>query len=213
VTTLNFTMEQPRRRSGGVLHWLSRIFLLAGISALAYAGYVYSSAYVFQSIESISFDRPRSPSAPSINHIVPEGGVLGRIEIGRLGLSAIVVEGDSPSLLRRAVGHVPKTAMPGESGNIALTAHRDTFFRPLRKIQKGDVITLATMGGQYLYAVESTAIVSPSATEVLQSSGKPELTLITCYPFYYVGPAPRRFVVRARKIDKISFTDARSGIK
>jgi sortase A len=187
------------------LRWLSRIFLLAGISALTYAGYVYASAYMFQRSESISFNHIRPPDAPVVDHIVLEGGVIGRIEIGRLGLSAIVVEGDSPSLLRRAVGHVPNTAMPGESGNVALTAHRDTFFRPLRKIQKGDVVTLATIDGQYQYAVESTAIVSPSATEVLQSSGKPELTLITCYPFYYVGPAPSRFVVRAYKIEHSAF--------
>lgn len=209
MTTLTLTMQQSRRRSGGVLRWVSRIFLLAGISALTYAGYAYASACMFQRSESISFDdsfnHTQPPDAPVVDHIVLEGGVIGRIEIGRLGLSAIVVEGDSPSLLRRAVGHVPKTAMPGDSGNIALTAHRDTFFRPLRKIQKGDVITLATIGGQYQYAVESTAIVSPSATEVLQSSGKPELTLITCYPFYYVGPAPSRFVVHAYKIEHSAF--------
>ena len=126
--------------------------------------------------------------------------MIGRIEIGRLGISAIVVQGDSSSQLRRAVGHVPETAMPGEQGNMALTGHRDTFFRPLRNIREGDVITLETEGGQYQYAVESIAIISPAAIEVLQSSGNQELTLITCYPFYFVGPAPKRFVVRTRKI-------------
>lgn len=191
------TTAESRKRSAVGLRWLSRIFLFAGIAALGYTGYVYGSAYVFQRIESISFDRPHAPGAPTIEHIVPEGGVLGRIEIGRLGLSVIIVEGDSSSLLLRAVGHVPETAMPGESGNVALTAHRDTFFRPLRKIQEGDVITLETMGGEYQYAVKSTAIVPPTATEVLHSSGSQELTLITCYPFYYVGAAPSRFIVHA----------------
>ena len=117
--------------------------------------------------------------------------MIGRIEIGRLGLSAIVVEGDSPSLLRRAVGHVPQTAMPGDSGNVALTAHRDTFFRPLRNVREGDMITLETASGEYQYEVKSTAIVAPDASEVFRSSGVQELTLITCYPFYYIGPAPQ----------------------
>ena len=87
--------------------------------------------------------------------------------------------------------------MPGESGNMALTGHRDTFFRSLRQIRQGDLVTLETMGGQYLYAVESTDIVSPAATEVLRSSSEEELTLITCYPFNYIGAAPKRFIVHA----------------
>ena len=147
-------------------------------------------------------ERPRPPNAPDIKHVVVDGEVIGRIEIGRLGLSAIIVEGDSPSLLGRAVGHVPETAMIGQSGNTVLTGHRDTFFRPLRNIQAGDVITLETMSGEYRYEVESTAIVPPTATEVLQYSSSKELTLITCYPFYYVGPAPNRFIVRAHKVDR-----------
>lgn len=128
---------------------------------------------------------------------------MAKIEIGRSGLSAIVVEGDSPSLLLRDVGHVSKTAMPGGSGNIDLTAHRDTFFRALRNIREGDVVTPETMGLEYQYAVESTVVAPPSETDVLQSSGKQELTLITCYSFYYVGPAPSRFAVRPRTIDHV----------
>lgn len=191
----------PRKKSWRLVCWLSRLFLLAGIAALGYAAYFYVSAYAFQKVESISFDaRAFDPTAPPIAHIVPEGGIIGRIEIGRVGLSAMVVEGDSTFLLRHAVGHVPQTALPGEHGNIALTAHRDTFFRSLRQLQPGDAITLETLGGQYQYSVQSMEIVSPAATEVLQSSGDQELTLITCYPFYFVGPAPSRYVVHARKI-------------
>lgn len=204
MTSFTFSIppaEEPFSRR--FVRWLSRFFLIAGALALGYSAYFYASAYAFQKIETIAFDRALTgltPDAPAINHIVPEGGVIGRIEIGRLGVSAMVVEGDSASLLRQAIGHVPETAMPGEQGNMALTGHRDTFFRPLRNIREGDVITLETAGGQYQYEVESTEIVPPSATEVLQSSGQQELTLITCYPFYFVGPAPDRFVVRARKI-------------
>jgi len=197
----NRTGGPPRGKLAPTFRWLSRLFFLTGILALGYAAYFYATAYAFQRIESISWDRPRPPDAPAIEHVVSDGEVIGRIEIGRLGLSAIIVEGDSPSLLGRAVGHVPETATLGETGNIVLTGHRDTFFRPLRNIQEGDVITLETMSGEYRYEVESTAIVPPTATEVLQSSGSEELTLITCYPFYYVGPAPKRFIVRARKLD------------
>ena len=204
MTSFTFSVPPPEEPYSRIfVRWMSRVFLIAGAVALAYSAYFYVSAYAFQKIETIAFDRALSgpaPNAPAIEHIVPEGGVIGRIEIGRLGVSAIVVEGDSASLLRQAVGHARGTAMPGEQGNLALTGHRDTFFRPLRNIREGDVITLETEGGQYQYEVESTAIVPPTATEVLQSSGQQELTLITCYPFYFVGPAPDRFVVRARKI-------------
>jgi len=204
MTSFTFSIPPPEEPfSRRFVRWLSRIFLIAGALALGYSAYFYGSAYAFQKIETIAFDRSLTepaPDAPAINHIVPEGGVIGRIEIGRLGVSAIVVEGDSASLLRQAIGHVPETAMPGDQGNMALTGHRDTFFRPLRNIREGDVITLETAGGQYQYEVESTEVVPPTATEVLQSSGQQELTLITCYPFYFVGPAPDRFVVRARKI-------------
>lgn len=204
MTSFTFSVPPPEEPfSRRFVRWLSRVFLIGGAVALGYSAYFYVSAYAFQKMETIAFDRALTgpaPDAPTINHIVPEGGVIGRIEIGRLGVSAIVVEGDSASLLRQAIGHVPETAMPGEQGNMALTGHRDTFFRPLRNIREGDVITLETEGGQYQYEVESAAVVPPTATEVLQSSGQQELTLITCYPFYFVGPAPDRFVVRARKI-------------
>jgi sortase A len=204
MTSFTFSVPPPEEPYSRIfVRWLSRIFLIAGGLTLGYSAYFYVSAYAFQRMETIAFDRAftgLAPEAPALGHVVPEGGVIGRIEIGRLGISAIVVQGDSSSQLRRAVGHVPETAMPGEQGNMALTGHRDTFFRPLRNIREGDVITLETEGGQYQYAVESIAIISPAATEVLQSSGNQELTLITCYPFYFVGPAPKRFVVRTRKI-------------
>jgi sortase A len=204
MTSFTFSIPPPEEPfSRRFVRWLSRMFLLAGSVSLGYCAYFYGSAYAFQKMHTIAFDRALAAPAPdafAINHTVTEGGIIGRIEIERLGVSAIVVEGDSASLLRQAVGHVPDTAMPGEQGNMALTAHRDTFFRPLRNIHEGDVITLETTGGQYQYEVKSTEIVSPAATEVLQSSGQQELTLITCYPFYFVGPAPQRFVVRADKI-------------
>jgi sortase A len=129
-----------------------------------------------------------------------EGSVLGRLEIPRLGMKVIVDEGVSDGVLRRAVGHIPQTALPGERGNVALAGHRDTFFRPLRKIQAGDAIALRTPAGDFNYRVESTAVVVPTDVRVLKPSADPMLTLVTCFPFYYVGSAPDRFVVRARLV-------------
>jgi sortase A len=186
----------------GILRVLSTLLLTVGLAVLGYACYFSTSAYLFQKTETISLTN-FSPEAPSIEHsipVIPEGGTIGLIKIERLGLSAVVVEGDSSSVLRRGVGHVPGTAMPGAPGNSALSAHRDTFFRPLRKIQTGDVITLQVRGAEYAYEVESTSIVPPTAVEVLRSRGRDELTLITCYPFNYIGSAPNRFIVHAHKL-------------
>ena len=113
----------------------------------------------------------------------------------------MVVQGDSPKILRRAVGHIVETAMPGGQGNVTLAGHRDTFFRPLRNIRRGDTVTLKTLEGAFQYEVESTAVVPPNDIQVLQPSAERTLTLITCFPFYYVGPAPNRFIVLARQMN------------
>ena len=111
----------------------------------------------------------------------------------------MVVEGDDDGDLVRGAGHIPGTAIPGAPGNVAIAGHRDTFFRPLRKIHPGDPINLTTDRGAYRYIVESTEVTDPSNVSVLQAGSSPELTLVTCYPFSYVGPAPERFIVHARQ--------------
>jgi sortase A len=125
---------------------------------------------------------------------------LGQIAIIKLGLAAMIAEGTDKGTLRHAVGHIPGTPLPGEPGNVAIAGHRDTFFRPLRNIHKDDEITLRTLSGSYRYRVESTRVVKPQDTEVLGSSDQGILTLVTCYPFDFVGAAPKRFVVRAQRI-------------
>jgi sortase A len=126
--------------------------------------------------------------------------LIGRIEVRRLGLSAMVVEGTTTMALRRAAGHITSTGMPGVPGNVAIAAHRDTFFRPLRNIRKNDIITLTTVGAEYRYRVVSTKVVDPEDVSVLNPSDNEILTLVTCYPFFFVGSAPERFVVRAERI-------------
>jgi sortase A len=182
---------------------------------LGYCVVVLADGWLFQQrerrhLEQILHDRQEtsgrasrgSPPALSIGPLtVAAGGLIGRIEIPRLGLSVIVAEGVDALTLRRAVGHIPRTAMPGQpAGNVGLAGHRDTFFRPLRNIRRDDVITLATPRGEYRYRVVSTRIVNPSDVGVLDPGGSEVLTLVTCYPFYFIGPAPSRFIVRAERI-------------
>jgi sortase A len=124
---------------------------------------------------------------------------LGRIEISSIGVVAMIMEGTDGRTLRHAVGHIPGTALPGQQGNVALAGHRDTFFRGLRNINKDDEITLTTLHGSYRYRVDSTQVVEPRDTEVLDATTDNILTLVTCYPFYFVGPAPKRFIVRAHR--------------
>ncbi len=131
---------------------------------------------------------------------LPPESVIGRLRIPRFGLQAIVLEGTSDDALRRAVGHIEGTSLPGEGGNTGIAGHRDTFFRDLRNIRKDDIITLETVEGRFQYAVESTRIVGPKDVKVLASKGRPVLTLVTCFPFYYVGSAPKRFIVQARQV-------------
>jgi sortase A len=126
-----------------------------------------------------------------------EGSVMGRLEISAIGLKVPIVEGYDPESLRAGVGHITGSAQPGGLGNMALAGHRDTFFRPLRNIRRGMKMSVYAKDGRYEYLVDSTTIVKPEDVRVLAIHEKPELTLITCYPFEYVGSAPNRFIVRA----------------
>lgn len=133
---------------------------------------------------------------------LPESTLIGRVAVPRLRLSATVREGVDDATLRKAVGHMPTTALPGQPGNVALAAHRDTLFRKLRDIRKRDKIVLETVDNTYDYLVESTSIVMPDDLSVIQAEpGDQLLTLITCYPFNYIGSAPKRFIVRARQVN------------
>ena len=140
-------------------------------------------------------------SAPRTVVILPphQGDVIGRIEIPRLRISAMVLEGTAPKTLRVAVGHISGTALPGIRGNAALAAHRDTIFRPLQGVKAGDGIVMSTSYGEFRYVVNSIEIVNPTDVRVLRPTPDAELTLVTCYPFSYLGTAPQRFIVHARQ--------------
>jgi sortase A len=126
---------------------------------------------------------------------------LAVIRINRIHVEAPVLEGTDDVTLNRGVGHIAGTARVGENGNIGLAGHRDGFFRPLKGIKIGDRIELEEPGRAEIYIVDRLEIVSPKNVSVLLSNGKPELTLVTCYPFYYIGSAPQRFIVHATRVN------------
>ena len=128
-----------------------------------------------------------------------DGKPIGLIEIPRLGLSSVVLEGDDTAALLLGVGHLSDTPLPWHDGNTVLAAHRDTFFRPLAHIRKGDVIKFSTADAALEYVVKELKVVEPTAVEVLEPTSTATLTLITCFPFDYIGPAPQRFIVRAER--------------
>jgi sortase A len=129
------------------------------------------------------------------------GRWLGRLEAPRLGLSATVLEGSDDDTLSRAAGHVESTADPGRRGNVAIAGHRDTVFRPLQLAKLGDDIQLVTADSVYAYRITRIIVVNPSDVYVLDDVGRPLLTLITCYPFGFVGAAPQRFIAQADLVD------------
>jgi sortase A len=152
-------------------------------------------------------DQPPTSSKPALEPVntattehVLDPHLFGRIEIPRLGLEAIVREGEDEVTLSRAVGYLPGTARPGEGGNTALAGHRDTFFRSLKGIEVDDRIRLVTRDETYEYRVDSLRVVQPTEVSVLESTGTEELTLVTCYPFRFIGPAPARFIVKATRV-------------
>jgi sortase A len=145
---------------------------------------------------------PSERRSPRHHPKIAKDGLIGRITIPRLNLSTIVREGTTSKVLSLAAGHIPGTALPGEKGNIAVAGHRDTLFRGLKDIKPSDVIDLETLDGRLEYQVASTEIVKPEDVAVLKPGPENELTLVTCYPFYYVGSAPDRFIVKARQVSQ-----------
>ncbi len=218
----------PRRPlRGAILHTLRKMFEAVlwtiAVVALGWFAYVQADAYFFQQDQNRRMNallRRSAESAaagetistPSTTRATPDGelpapissvhilrgDLVARIDIPRLKVSEAVIEGDDTDTLRHAVGHIPGTALPGERGNVGLAGHRDSFFRKIGELKEGDTLILETARGTFSYHVAKRAIVAPSDTSVLNSTNEPALTLVTCYPFRYIGPAPKRYVITAR---------------
>lgn len=201
MNTANDPISASRRFAYRGLRWAYYFFLFAGIFAASYAAYLIADAEAYQAVELRKFNHSVPLAEP---HLPIIGEVIGEIEIPTVAIKAVILHGDSPEVLRRGVGHLPETPMPGEWGNVALAGHRDTFFRSLRQVRTGDVIILRTIGGAFEYRVESIRVVPPMDIGVLKSSSRRELTLVTCFPFNYVGAAPNRYIVRAFEVGPLT---------
>jgi sortase A len=141
-----------------------------------------------------------SPSAGRSDPRAEAATVMGRLEIPALALAVPIMSNYETTSLLQGIGHIPGTAMPGGLGTVGLAGHRDTYFRPLARIRPKMDIRVIDREGTYHYTVDSTEIVKPENVEVLDIQSRPELTMITCYPFYYVGAAPLRFIVHAHLV-------------
>jgi sortase A len=179
--------ERDRRRSRA-RRWVERFLVVVGVVCLGYSLYAYAEARLYQSFEDRQLDAILQSSSSqqtpgTVTHRRPPapGSTVGRIEIPRLGVSAVIRAGAMHARLRLAVGYIPGTALPGEKGNMGLAGHRDTFFRKLRDINPDDEIRVTTQDGVFHYYVERTNIVNPEDVWVLNSTAYPALTLVTCY--------------------------------
>jgi sortase A len=189
---------------GGWPAWLGSVLIAAGAALLIWCAWTWHEASVAQTRARhwLATRRPaiQTPAAPAKVPALCRGDVLGELAIPRLHLSVMVLEGDDASILKIAAGHISGTAVAPGTGNIGIAAHRDTFFRPLHSIRANDLVTLRTRAGLARFTVSDTEIVQPTDVQVLAPTPGRDLTLVTCYPFHYIGSAPKRFIVHARQV-------------
>jgi len=208
---LDHLTDHRRAAAGGFVGWVGAMLVVAGIAMLAWAGWYAIDGAFSQWEERIAFvtlpphpDLSRDSPPIQTRRTTPTpliGSALAILEIPRVGLSTVVLHGSDDRTLRRGPGHLENTPLPGEHGNVVIAGHRDTFFRALRDVKSGDDIFVDSPMGRLHYQVTSTRVVSSRDLSVLDATGIDVLSLITCYPFWVLGPAPDRFVVRATRAD------------
>jgi len=182
--------------------WSRHLLLVVGTVALGYVGTTLLESRIYQTSAKQSLETQiqmiKKPDSLQTKLPVKPGDVLGRLDIPRLGISVAILEGTSLRTLRLGAGHIDATPLPGEPGNSGIAGHRDTFFRELRNVRKTDEIQLQTVTGVLHYEVDWVKVVRPDDISVLAASSHSALTLVTCYPFYFIGSASDRFIVHAR---------------
>jgi len=187
-------------RNRGWLNWFGSALIVGGAVVLVFYSWTLYQGVVAQQRAKEWLSRKAAVHSPAPAQPARRGDVIGELEIPRLQLSVMVFEGDDAGILKQGAGHIPGTALLPRSGNIGIAAHRDTYFRPLRAIHANDIIDLKTPAGTSRYTVTEAEIVRTSDISVLARAPGRDLTLVTCYPFSYVGSAPERFIVHARQI-------------
>lgn len=190
------------------ISWLHAGLKATGLALVGLSLVAYLDIWTYQAVSGLQLFAGASSAKVQGDSGFPyaPGQPMGWLQIPRLGVSAIVAQGDDTRTLMRAIGHIPGTALPGEGGNVGLAGHRDTFFRGLGAVEPLDTIRLVMPGRTFAYRVVDVGVVKPSQVEVLDPTPEPSLTLVTCYPFEYVGPAPYRYVVRAQEVDETNVT-------
>jgi len=192
--------------------WLSRALIALGLGCLIFYSVVTVHTWRYQRAaksrveQMISIERPAAVTeyVPDVLKPLKNGEIIGRVDIPRLKLSAAVAEGDDDKTLGNAVGHLPDTPLPWHRrGNVALAAHRDGLFRSLEGVRLNDDVHLVTSRGEFHYRVTKTHIVDPDDVWVIAPTDTPTITLITCYPFSFIGNAPRRFIVQAELVEDL----------
>lgn len=211
-------MRPDRRRLATLLAWSERVLVTVGIVLAVWCAAVLlearrvshmpvpapSHAHAAVSLPGDA-SAPSAARAPSTTTPAPlTGAWLGRLEAPSVDLAATVLEGSDDGTLARAAGHIEDTALPGQPGNVGIAGHRDTIFRPVRNLHVGDRLVLTTRDRMYYYRISSERIVGPDDVWVLDPTPQPALTLVTCYPFTFIGHAPKRFIVRADLIGQQS---------
>jgi sortase A len=193
--------EWQKLRALIVRQRLSAILMLIGIGMLGYVGSEYWAMYHEQKVLQREWQEQQKSSASTKTNLktVQDDG-LTRVSIPKINLDVIVVEGTNHRALRIGPGHLKTTPAPGEVGNSVISAHRDTFFRHIYELVKGDEIQVRRGGHTYTFQVTGKKIVEPSDISVLKNSSDARLTLITCYPTYYIGPAPQRLIVFSKLV-------------
>jgi len=191
-------------RNQRFIRWTRRILLISGFLALTYVAITLIGASIYQKNAELILEKQihveeQHESGHPATLTINDGDVLGHIEIPRIGVSVAVLQGTTSRTLRLGVGHIKGTAFPGEPGNIGIAGHRDTFFRALKDIRRDDEIQLETATGIAKYEVDWIQITSPSDVGILSPTAESSLTLVTCYPFYYIGASPKRYIVHARR--------------
>jgi sortase A len=171
----------------------THLLLFTGLTITGYLGMTWAEASIARKSGAAEW-----LVAPEVE-VPANGRTLGRLEVPRLGVASLVVQGDDEKSLLVGVGHLADTVLPWQDGNTVLAGHRDTDFRPLKDIRAGDAIRFQTATATYDYVVREISIVEPTDLRPLRATPGPTLTLITCYPFTFVGSAPSRFIVHAER--------------
>jgi sortase A len=195
-------------KAARVLRWLERALLSVGLALGVWCGAVLLEAHFVAKMPIPDPPKVATTSVP-VTTVLPAPGTgawVAKLDAPSVRLSATVLEGSDDATLARGAGHIEETAFPGQPGNIGIAGHRDTTFRAVRDLRTGDPLELTTGDRTYRYLITKTFIVEPEDVYVLDPGDRPMLTLVTCYPFTFIGHAPHRYIIQAVLVDQVERT-------